>query len=944
MLHTVSMVRIKWISVDRLRIYFAFFSSIRHFNVRPKANFCLWFLLIADADDAPVDMLSLCEHLVKKDARNMFQDLNPLVESLIKYRQALNQKQYKIVAKHFDAIVALLKDDKTKLRKSSESIKELESVLNDTIPNENAKTRKSKDSSSHKPMKSSKREFDDDFVVVDKKWSLQPDKLTEHQRERMKSRRCDIPALYNDLSRSQDSHSVSEWKSKARRSLALDATPEASDDNKRTTDGNIDDDTSLKAHGLPKLPTDTVTPTVKVEEQQIKTVTETQPVAAGRIGNRRMTRELSRKQSESFNESLPETNRKTRSASQKMAIESPEQRTTRSNSMKIGNENVETKVDLKKKQPSTPISTPKNQAKVKSATPTQQKRTEAEANDSSPFNGSTPKRGRPKRQSARHENESNIDDEIVKALNSKLVPLNNLELRVERLPENVDEINDIISKNKAPLHTESNSSEQLDTNGVPTTEINFIDVPDIFQPSDKTELLAVVELVEPHNSTEAIPTEPIKNEKPLADEAEMGAVVNDEEEKCSESFLHGDNDPSKMSTLFFNDISHNRSVTMNDSKIITSPVLDEQKNIDFLNDTLNISPIISDSASPFSDDNSGNNTASAPVKLDNPALDSKSIEMNRHQENGLSHIVEKDACIDKPTTKRTAEKNVVRHAIEQRTPIATQSSSAHSMPGKSNKSSMQSSTPSYQSPVSSKFKVKMGGRGAQLLQMINRSPKPSSPTPSTSNALNTANAMATMLGNTHSTIQNVPPTVVCESYVPHDDPVLLEPTTGDKKKDRSGFLVFSKAMPSLHVSPAVGILKRKHLDLDDSATGVSPAVKRKRVSFNFPLIETKEYIPDEEVNTYFMGTNHSQEPLVHSEVSNEQTYTSKETPSNESPNSQSPDKRSPTKRKLSVRRASRIQVRRINRPSVRNRLKQPLRHRSSDRSSKMSWQSILKSM
>uniref|UniRef100_A0A182XFN3 Telomere-associated protein Rif1 N-terminal domain-containing protein n=1 Tax=Anopheles quadriannulatus TaxID=34691 RepID=A0A182XFN3_ANOQN len=52
---------------------------------------------------------------------------------------------------------------------------------------------------------------DDEFVVIEKVWKFQPEMLTEHQREKMMEKRTDIPALYNDMSQSQDSFVIKPW-------------------------------------------------------------------------------------------------------------------------------------------------------------------------------------------------------------------------------------------------------------------------------------------------------------------------------------------------------------------------------------------------------------------------------------------------------------------------------------------------------------------------------------------------------------------------------------------------------------------------------------------------------------------------------------------------------------------------------------------------------------
>ncbi|XP_017049381.1 telomere-associated protein RIF1 [Drosophila ficusphila] len=54
---------------------------------------------------------------------------------------------------------------------------------------------------------------DDLFVIIPSVWSLNPEKLTERQKERL-AEKSDIPALYNDMSQSQDSASLKPWTPK----------------------------------------------------------------------------------------------------------------------------------------------------------------------------------------------------------------------------------------------------------------------------------------------------------------------------------------------------------------------------------------------------------------------------------------------------------------------------------------------------------------------------------------------------------------------------------------------------------------------------------------------------------------------------------------------------------------------------------------------------------
>lgn len=921
-------------------------------------------------------MLELCECLAKKDARDVFQDLNPIVKALIVYRQAIDRKQYEIMAKHFNEIVTIIKDDSMKLRKSPALVDELESVLREgsaSDADKNSPQTKAKGALSQKATRSAKRSSGDDFVVVDKKWSLEPDKLTEHQRERMKSRRCDIPALYCDLSRSQDSQSVSEWAPKARRSLALGASLKASDECAETSTAA---QKGKKAGTAEANSPSSSQATAKTNDKQKDTPDEkSKPAfAAAKIGNRRMTRELSRIQSESFNESLLDMNRKTRSASQKQPTDSPEQRRTRSNIVKQASEKVDVKADTKKKQPpGTPTSTPKNQAKQKSAsvtvtvtattsTTTPLKRVPAtaaavaaSADDSQPLNGSTPKRSRQTRHSLRNGNDSNADEQIVKPLQANaVISLNNLELRVERLPENAD-VSTIIDNNKTPDESLSDTEQKDTADEAPSEPAEMsIAPPPIPEPApsaDDDRQTKPTKTASPVDKVDVVPPEqvPVLASIEATDEslhAHSANIADDVEmddgnaQNGSDSMLQCNNDQSRMSTLFLDD-SHNRSLALNDSKVLTSPILDEQKNMDFLNDTLNISPIVSDSlGNAFKEAHLSNNedVAMAATKPEAKTSEMDLLDGDKCPRNGVKDTRVNNVATDKMDADKPIERDIVGPMTEQRTPIIA-TSLAQSSTGKLGRPTMQSSTPTQAfSPVSSKFKVKMGGRGAQLLQMINRSPKPASPIPPTNN---TVNAMAMIHGNAmvdvhpDGALKYEPDAQGEAQFMAYDARALLdeptpfaehrapnEHTTTDGNGDfagsaaSSGFLVFSKAMPSLQASPAVGILKRKHYDLDESTTGASPAGKRKRVSFNFPLIQTKEFIPDDEIEPYFMVTSHVQELYDEPARSNEHTSPSKQSPSKQSPNKKrSPVRRSPANRSQVTRRSP------VNRSTMRHRLK-----------------------
>lgn len=56
------------------------------------------------------------------------------------------------------------------------------------------------------------KENGEEYAVVKSNWKFNPKKLTENQKEKLQRKREDIPALYQDLSQSQDEFKLSKWK------------------------------------------------------------------------------------------------------------------------------------------------------------------------------------------------------------------------------------------------------------------------------------------------------------------------------------------------------------------------------------------------------------------------------------------------------------------------------------------------------------------------------------------------------------------------------------------------------------------------------------------------------------------------------------------------------------------------------------------------------------
>lgn len=79
---------------------------------------------------------------------------------------------------------------------------------NFTAPNSKAKELRKKEPN----IVSTVMENGEEYVIVKSNWKFNPKKLTENQKEKLKKKREDIPALYQDLSQSQDESKITAWK------------------------------------------------------------------------------------------------------------------------------------------------------------------------------------------------------------------------------------------------------------------------------------------------------------------------------------------------------------------------------------------------------------------------------------------------------------------------------------------------------------------------------------------------------------------------------------------------------------------------------------------------------------------------------------------------------------------------------------------------------------
>ncbi|KAH9645890.1 hypothetical protein HF086_010089 [Spodoptera exigua] len=93
----------------------------------------------------------------------------------------------------------------------------------------------------------------EEYVVVKSNWKFNPRKLTENQKEKLQRKREDIPALYQDLSQSQDEFKLVSWKTDSQ-----DTSNSSKSESKTSNLGNNETATEI----LSKLPSSDVVPTI----------------------------------------------------------------------------------------------------------------------------------------------------------------------------------------------------------------------------------------------------------------------------------------------------------------------------------------------------------------------------------------------------------------------------------------------------------------------------------------------------------------------------------------------------------------------------------------------------------------------------------------------------------------------------------------------------------
>lgn len=964
-------------------------------------------------------MLNVCTNVIKntKIARDRltankfeFQDFNAIVMALIKFRQSISSEQYSKIAAKMQEVMVVIEQNQSGTRTDPALVKDLSNQLasvsstsngdppkeTKTTPNLRS-TRKSSAMSSpatsSKVTRSSAAAANDDFVVVDKVWKLDPNKLTEHQREKMKTRRCDIPALYNDLSRSQDTQdtqSIQEWAPKTTRSMQAhaDAMKNENSEKNSTKETKVtDENTAINNTLESSVESETTTPAKETKSPQTKTpakkVTRSSEAekknaspGAG-IAKRRITRELSRIHIDAnaasevpVENSVPQSNRLTRSTI-RQAEEQTDRRKTRSESTRL-----DTSVNVSTRAKTTRSSLANSPVPTRQAAKAKANSRLSNSAESEPVE-STTKRVRVTRQTKSEEivadsttsTEKPIDfvdtlklnvvklpndvtdiksvDEVKKKATKKVIDTEKADTtesastKIESEPMEVEATENTPTTPPLPPPSESPDSstvipaekedEKIDTTETQAAKIDVDNKAETaecsqekMETAEKAEVIgkeettetAVPEQVEGEKAdVEKVETEKteaetsdaktaevtekiesmetaIKTEQDAPEMMEVQTLRSDDEETDEIPSSQGSNDgeanksqrnvtanKSYMSALVFDELSPAKQ-NPNDS-ILTSPQIDAQRNLEFLNDTLNISPIQADNPPSAEASDEDKEAAKAEEKVEEPK-ESTDVATNADTE---------AEPVDKNVPKAEVKVNEVMQALNNQpsaasSPVVALTSSrkargearailndwdqddtcvSGALPSKQYKTSLSisASTPiqSHHSPVSSKFssKTQLMGRGAQLLKMINSNKiqKPASPTLAPSNE-----SAATMIASSSPSIKQLQTAPIRDNNVT-STPEQQSRYNDDRSRanDNGEFLTFSSVLPSPYESPGVSILKRKFAlnDTDDDSMR-SPAPKRKRVSFNFPLSQTKEYIVEEEFTPYYLMPSNSDSP------------------------------------------------------------------------------------
>lgn len=702
-------------------------------------------------------------------------ELQPIIDEINKFSEQIRGEHSTATYKSLNELVVSIET------KFDISLRNQFSVFN------KFRTNFEKFSKSQSLTEKSTKPKDDEFVFIPSKWQFRPDNLTEHQKEKLKEKRVDIPALYNDMSQSQDSHSISlkPWTPK-RQLQSNPAEPPSQVD--KCDDANNDTKSS-----------DTKTETDGALDNAI--INDLQPsqsnsgtMASTSLDNN--TNATNNNVNQSTPSKVDEEERKRKRVQYELnklqlSIINPEQYSNqgRTRRMSVNLTKPEQRL-LKRTLTVTPKTTPIK--KTRRATATSTDNSESESSEiieaSQTPTTTTPRRGRQKKSSL-------IKTQVIKVEESN----------AEKSSEN-EEIS-LCSDEKNVLLNISVDSRSIGNETTIEKETTVIQQTELATtvPETKDEKSCITQ----DNDTDS---EKVQNANASVDDinsnAEISTETSEEVAIPQENNVHSPIEDAHSEVITPEDIvtspvrkqSDEDLLEAETSGIITSPSSNKNcsKTTELLNSTVDISPILHPKA-----------------KNSEQTSESKTNQQER--------IIETECCtenIDTDQIKRTELDNLIKSPMDS--PML-QAQKQYNVPY---------STP--QSHKDTKRKFQLQGRGAQLLQLMNiRKVEEAS--------LQNVKAKTPVHVNEATTAP-------AETVPPNANNLL---TYDDILANNKDLFRFSKILPSPHASPSSSILSKRNIseitEIDDIE---SPNQKRKRVSFHDPPVSaTKEFIRfAEEVN------------------------------------------------------------------------------------------------
>lgn len=727
-----------------------------------------------------------------------------------------------------------------------QSLNELVSILEakfDSLRNQFQKFRSNFEKFT-KSQKSTKPK-DDDFVFIPSKWQFRPDNLTEHQKERLKEKRVDIPALYNDLSQSQDSHSISLKPWTPNKQIQVDpaetpnrivvngtSVPEKSHcdtTNKDSSSGNAlavvesekshfditINDLPIDPHPQPPQPeeVDTMANTSPDNDSQLQQTGNDSQSTPGKVDveerkRRRIQNELNKLQMSIANADQYSNQSRTRRMS--INVTKPEQR-LRKRSQTMVDQTVSVKrarrttvnvvadtendsnevIEASQTLPTTPTAR-RTRQKRGSLGKKQALADEKTLTDTEPILS--------KKESNEVDNDERMNDNPTdshsaeeKTVQETADDLKSREIASEDLkePSDAEQGTDVKNK-KSEATTEPEETVQVAPEAIQSTE--FV---------NSTEVASEESCVEQVSNAVNINAEPdhvsVNESEPKVEISMEKPVEATSPEQIIDQSPSGDVLPVLTSPV---KISDDRAVESKIDVIITSPIANKNcsKTTELLNSTVDLSPI-----------------PHAKVGR-NVDPESKHNEQDQHSSTG-------GYCNDTIGTdriRRTELDDLIKTPMDS--PML-QLQNSYNVP--------MNSTPQSHKDTKRKFQIQ--GRGAQFLQLvkIRKVEEASSPKPK-------------------------------PASVPANEPVMIpaEPLTTDANNllsyeqilaTNKDLFRFSKVLPSPQASPSGSIMKRSIVNemTDTDENESSSGQKRKRVSFHDPPVSaTKEFLRfAEEVNT-----------------------------------------------------------------------------------------------